>query len=97
MSTPRLVRSKPAGQSPRSAGPGDEGVREVTPGTPRSRAVASARPATESLEAIRVRAYFLSLEREREGADPVQNWLDAEREITSRPALRRTAARPDKA
>jgi hypothetical protein len=35
-----------------------------------------------SEEAIRVRAYFLSLERQQDGSDPVQNWLDAERTMT---------------
>jgi hypothetical protein len=34
-------------------------------------------------EYIRVRAYYLSLERNGRAADPIADWLRAERELTS--------------
>jgi len=77
------VRRKPAAET--SASP---------EATPRRRPAAARRkkePSTEqphsgesvSAEAVRERAYFLYLERNGLGGDPVADWLDAERELTS--------------
>jgi hypothetical protein len=62
-----------------------------TPSTTRPSAVVARRkkPAPSTLatstpaEHIRVRAYFLSLERSGCEADPIADWLRAERELTT--------------
>lgn len=95
MTAPRLVRMKTGG-SARGVGPQDDRSGAAPPRARRAPTAASGAPPASSEEAIRVRAYFLSLERQRDGSDAVQNWLDAEREVTreaTAPSLRRASAR----
>ena len=76
------------------AGPGPPvGTGSTRPREPRRRATGGTRKRAQPLASqqaidptedhIRVRAYFLSLERNGSPADPIADWLLAERELTA--------------
>lgn len=85
MTAPRLVRTKQTGESAHGTGATNERPRSAARRRPQSHADIGV-PEVVPEDAIRTRAYFLSLERQRVGADPVRNWLDAEREVAGEAA-----------
>jgi hypothetical protein len=86
MTAPRLVRTKQTGKSARGTGATNERPRSAARLRSQSQAADIGVPEVVPEDAIRTRAYFLSLERQRVGADPVRNWLDAEREVAGEAA-----------
>jgi hypothetical protein len=70
--------------SPQTASESEGTRRPPAATTPKKRKTAPKKPATTTpTEDIRVRAYYLSIERNGSAADPIADWLRAERELTT--------------
>ena len=78
---PRTTKATPTPETPAAPAPRARRPGAVRRAKPVADATAAPRPETPAEERIRVRAYFLHLERRGRPADPTADWLRAEQEL----------------